>query len=180
MINNSNKQTVFFIMLILAVASRLIPHPANFIPLGAFTIFAGSKLGKNYALVFVLSTMLITDIFLGFSFVSVFVYLGMTSYFVASYLIKKGYLSIFIAVLSGTTGFFIISNFGVWLGPWYPHTLPGLLNCYTLALPFFRNTFAADITFSVATFGLYGLYQQKKKGVSIWQNVLKKPILKVR
>lgn len=42
--------------------------------------------------------------------------------------------------------FFLISNFGVWLH-WYPQTIQGLLTCYTLALPFYRNTLIGDLVF---------------------------------
>jgi len=42
--------------------------------------------------------------------------------------------------------FFAFSNFGVWLG-WYPHTLEGFITCYTLAIPFYRNTLLGDLVF---------------------------------
>lgn len=37
--------------------------------------------------------------------------------------------------------FFVVSNFFVWVGGAYPMTFGGLLECYTLALPFHRNDF---------------------------------------
>jgi len=42
--------------------------------------------------------------------------------------------------------FFLVSNFGVWLH-WYPNTWEGLITCYTLALPFYRNTLIGDLVF---------------------------------
>ena len=37
--------------------------------------------------------------------------------------------------------FFIVSNFGTWaLGALYPRTWAGLMECYAMAIPFFRNT----------------------------------------
>ncbi|MFH1966961.1 MAG: DUF6580 family putative transport protein [Patescibacteria group bacterium] len=42
--------------------------------------------------------------------------------------------------------FFLLSNFGVWLN-WYPRTVEGLVTCYTLALPFYRNTLMGDVAF---------------------------------
>jgi hypothetical protein len=54
--------------------------------------------------------------------------------------------------------FFIVTNFGVWLtgGGWfYPKTWQGLMECYTLAIPFFRNTVAGDLVYTGALFGLF-------------------------
>ncbi|MDA1080014.1 MAG: hypothetical protein O2840_04990 [bacterium] len=42
--------------------------------------------------------------------------------------------------------FFLLSNFGVWWF-WYPQTWAGLVLCYTMALPFYRNTFLSDVGF---------------------------------
>ena len=58
------------------------------------------------------------------------------------------------ASLTGSVSFFLISNFAVWAGSiMYPHTAAGLAACYTAALPFFRNTAASDLFFSLAMFG---------------------------
>jgi len=54
--------------------------------------------------------------------------------------------------------FFVVSNFGVWLqGHMYPLTWAGLVHCYELALPFFRNTFYGDFLYSWVLFGVYAL-----------------------
>ncbi len=50
------------------------------------------------------------------------------------------------ATLLGPTGFFLVSNFGVWAGAgriMYPQTLAGLGTCYVAGLPFYRNDLAA-------------------------------------
>src|SRR5207248_1153018 len=43
--------------------------------------------------------------------------------------------------VAGPTAYFLISNFGVWLG-WglYPHTWTGLVTCYIAALPYYRDS----------------------------------------
>jgi hypothetical protein len=52
--------------------------------------------------------------------------------------------------------FFIVSNFGVWVtSGMYAHTLDGLLECYVMALPFFRTSLMADLFYSAVLFGLY-------------------------
>ena len=60
----------------------------------------------------------------------------------------------------GSLQFYLISNFGVWTGTMYPHTLAGFVTCYVRALPFFGFTLAGDVGFSAVLFGaeawLYG------------------------
>jgi len=64
--------------------------------------------------------------------------------------------------LLGAVLFFLFTNFGVWLlTPWYEKTFSGLLRCYYLALPFFRNTVAGTVVYSSALFFSY-------KSVSAW------------
>ena len=62
------------------------------------------------------------------------------------------------ASLAASVSFFAVSNFAVWaLWNMYPKTLAGLAECYTMAIPFFRNTVASDLLFTGAFFGLAAL-----------------------
>jgi CHASE2 domain-containing sensor protein len=65
------------------------------------------------------------------------------------------------ASLLASVSFFAVSNFAVW-AVWnmYPKTLAGLAECYTMAVPFFRNTAASDLLFSGAVFGVAALLPQ--------------------
>ena len=49
----------------------------------------------------------------------------------------------------GAVIFFVLSNFGVWLGGSYGYDLNGLLSCYILAIPFFTNTVLSTVFFSI-------------------------------
>lgn len=49
--------------------------------------------------------------------------------------------------------FFLLSNLGVWWF-WYPQTWSGLVLCYTMALPFYRNTFLSDLGFFAVIAGI--------------------------
>ena len=62
------------------------------------------------------------------------------------------------AALAMSVGFFLLSNFAVWL-VWnmYPHTLDGLAACYAAALPFFGTTLAGDALYTGLLFGLHAL-----------------------
>jgi len=61
------------------------------------------------------------------------------------------------AVLASSVAFFTVSNFGMWASGYYPRTWDGLVQCYTAALPFFRNTLASDVLYSAALFGGHAL-----------------------
>jgi hypothetical protein len=63
-----------------------------------------------------------------------------------------------VATLAGAVLFYLITNFGVWaFFATYPKTWAGLMQCYTLAIPFFRTTLAGDAFFVVVLFGGYAL-----------------------
>ena len=88
--------------------------------------------------------MAISDLYLGFYSISIWVY---SSFFIISLLglyfkeIKTK------SILISSLVFFIVTNFGVWLSG-YPLTLEGLLLCYTMAIPFFINSIVGDLFFS--------------------------------
>lgn len=161
----------------LTVLSRVIPHPANFTPVGAFTIFNSKKFGIVRAIIFVILAMLVSDALIGFHYAQAFVYLGFVSYALWG-LIAKSKIGILSASVGGSLSFFIISNLGVWLGPWYTHNLAGLIKCFTLALPFYRNTLLGDVVYTIAIFSAYAIYSKIKRGEKIWPTSLPQPILK--
>ncbi|MCX7675382.1 MAG: hypothetical protein N2Z70_06085 [Bdellovibrionaceae bacterium] len=72
-------------------------------------------------------------------------------------------------VLFGSLGFFLISNFGVWWqGGLYTRDLEGFLQCYWLALPFFKTTISSDLVFSFLFFVLVESvmrgFEQRQRG----------------
>ena len=140
---------VIFSMIILAVASRLLPHPPNFAPITGIALFAASKLNKKiFAFLLPLFCLFITDLILGLGWINLFVYgaFGMIS-FIGMRIQKVSILT----VLWSSLLFFIVSNLGVWL-LYYPLTLEGLTTCFMLAIPFFGNTFAGDLVYTAVLF----------------------------
>ena len=152
---------ILFITLFITVAAlmRLIPHPPNFVPITAIAIFAGVKLNNiKIAYAIPISIMLISDLFIGFYTISLFVYLAFILIITYSSFIKK--YSIKNIILSSVI-FFIITNFGVWLMGGYPKNIEGLVLCYTMAIPFFTNSIIADLFFSAILY--YGFEQIEKR-----------------
>lgn len=142
----------------IAVMLRLIPHLPNMSPIAAMALFGGVYVNKKYALLVPLLAMAISDMFLGFSWVTPFVYgsfllIGMIGLWLRGH---QSPLYIVLASLVGSTIFFLITNFGVWVvGGLYPHTLQGLQDCFVLALPFFRNTILGDLLYVGVLFGSF-------------------------
>ncbi len=158
---------ILAILIALGIAGRLLPHPPNFTPMAAIALFSGFIFVKRYmAILTVVVTMLLTDYF-AFGFLSPewfasksmwVVYLSLLFPIVfKSFLQKKlGLLRITGAALTSSIVFFLATNFAVWaFSPMYEKTWPGLVLCYTMAIPFFQNTVAGDLIWSGVIFGIY-------------------------
>ncbi len=150
--NFSKKDLLALSLILFMVFSRLIPHPPNFTPIIAVAILSGYFFKNIYISLFVLlSTMLISDLFIGFYKNMIFVYLSLIIIAFIFFKIRKkiNYKNLFIFGFFGSLIFFIISNLGVWLlGNMYEKNLQGLIECYFLAIPFFKNTLFSTIIFS--------------------------------
>lgn len=139
-----NRNLIIFSLIVLAVVTRLLPHPPNVAPITGIALFAAHRFNdKKLVFLLPLLCMVITDAFLGFHAIVPFVYISIIAISclgLFSKTISNG------VILKSSTLFFFISNFGVWLLG-YPNTLAGFISCYTLALPFFFNTILGDLFF---------------------------------
>jgi len=142
---NNKKQLVIILFIVVAAMFRLMPHFPNVTPITAMALFSGVYLtNKKLAFMIPILAMFLSDLFLGFSSISLFVY---AAFILVSYIgITSNKVSIKTILLS-SIGFFIITNFGVWLLG-YPKTFNGLMECYTLAIPFFRNSLIGDFFYA--------------------------------
>ncbi len=141
----SKKQLVIIAFMLIAVLCRLLPHLPNFSPVTAIALFGGLYFSnKTMAYLVPLFIMALSDLFLGFHSISVVVYVAFLLVSFIGTQTKKP--SVFTILLSSIS-FFVITNFGVWLIG-YPKTWTGLVECYTLAIPFFRNSLLGDFFYS--------------------------------
>ena len=129
---------------------RLIPHPPNFTPILAISVFAGIKFKDNlFSYLVPVSAMLVSDAILGFHNGMILIYLAI----VLSAFIARKFNTINTSVLSSSILFFLITNFQVWImSSSYPKSLLGILECYTLAIPFFGMTLLSTFFFSYILF----------------------------
>lgn len=141
----SKTQIVIILFVVIAIIFRLVPHIPNVTPITAAALFSGVYFSnKKYAFIIPLAAMFLSDLFLGFSGITFFVY---AAFILVSYIgIASKKMNIKTVLLSSLS-FFIITNFGVWLLA-FPKNLNGLLECYTLAIPFFRNSLIGDLFFA--------------------------------
>jgi hypothetical protein len=145
---------------------RLVPHPPNFTPVGALGLFGGAKLRSWRAFALPVLAMAGPDLILwwlkGYPPFNPFVYGSLLlNVLLGRWLLRTGPAWRVAPVsLLASMQFFLLTNFGAWLGPHntlYSRDLGGLLLCYTAALPFFGNTVAGDLLYSAALWGGYAL-----------------------
>jgi hypothetical protein len=145
---------------LIGAVARLLPHPANFAPIGAMALFGGTHMNKKQALILPILAMILSDALIGFDSLTmrVSVYGSFLLIVAMGFWLKKhlNYQNIAISSLAASTAFFVITNFSVWaFGSFYPKTAGGLWECFFLAIPFFRNTILGDFFYNTIFFGGY-------------------------
>tara|TARA_Y100000590_G_scaffold70458_2_gene76969 strand:+ start:1464 stop:1910 length:447 start_codon:yes stop_codon:yes gene_type:complete len=129
----------------------LIPHPPNFTPLIAGAIFLPFFLKDKWVIICLpILCLFISDYFLGFHDVMIWTYGSFFIIGLITNIFSTTKLKNLIGLsLSCPTVFFLISNFGVWLGSArYTQDFQGLIECYYLALPFYSSSLVSTILFS--------------------------------
>ena len=167
-----NKLIPAFVLIALGVAARFLPHPANFAPIGAIAIFSGIYLPKKWAIVLPLAAVFFSDIFIGFYSwpILLSVYVGFVIMGLIGLLVRKNkkLSTVLGGTILGSVIFYLVTNFSVWaFGSWYEHSLSGLINCYVMGIPFFRNSLLGDLFYTGVLSGAYEaslalLYKEKK------------------
>lgn len=163
-------------LIAIAALTRLLPHPPNFSPVEAMALFGGAYFAsKRWAVIVPLLAMFIADLALGL--------LRGGIYF--DYFISAGFLLVYACIavlavigfglrgkvscgrvlgysLAGSVLFFVVTNFGAWLGsPMYPQSATGLMAAYTAGIPFFQWTVLGTLFYSAVLFGGFALLRQR-------------------
>jgi hypothetical protein len=153
-------------MIFSAAFIRLIPHPWNMTPVAAMALFAGAQLeDKRLAFAVPLLAVFLSDLILG-SFYSFWwlVYMAHASIVLIGFTLrhKRSVLRVASASIAGSLVFFLVSNLAhFFTAGFFPMTLAGLMQCYTLAIPFFRNTLLGDLCFTALLFGSFHLAERR-------------------
>jgi len=145
-----------YALLLLAVVSRVVPHPAwfSFTAVGGSLLYFGARRPWWQAIV-PLAALAATDYYLtvyAYSYpFHVQNYLVTWAWYGAAMILGRVLLGrranagrVIGASIASSTSFFLVSNFMVWFGSaMYPRTAGGLGVCYLAGLPFYRNDLMA-------------------------------------
>lgn len=152
----------------------------NFVPAGALALFAGSRLRSVGGVILPLATLFVSDLLLirplaamgypALSWGRVLIYACFIGYYGMGRLLPRLQFAphgVALAAVCASFQFFMITNFAVWLGDrtLYTKDAVGLLNCYVAAIPFYRNTFAADVMFGLVLFGVHAVAVRMPSGI---------------
>jgi hypothetical protein len=169
-----------FVLTALAVLSREFSsafHVWNFAPLGAISLYAGSRFPRRWAWVVPVAAMVISDVFLDQErYRPAFELTRWTVYATFALTTLLGALANWprfgrwllpILSVTGSTLFFVTSNMATWgEGLLYPMTFAGLIACFAAAIPFFGNTIAADLIGTAVLFGLGPVFERATGSVT--------------
>lgn len=167
------------LLVIVAALYRIIPNrPMGFAPQYAMAIFGGAVFirRKEWAFILPIGSMLLSDVlyeilyrngigslpgFYDGQWVNYLLFAGLTF---LGFLIRKINVANVVAMsVVAPTVYFILSNLFMWAGSGlYARTWAGLVQCYTLALPFYRNSLLATLFFSALFFGTYYLVAKRE------------------
>ena len=180
----SIKKIALIIALIaIAVSWRIINHSymiaPNFELVTVVTVIAAIVLGFKAALIVPFASMAVSDLIIGntsiFIFTwSAFLIIGLGAILLAK-LNQKSKTQILCSIgfaIFSSFFFFALTNFGVWVQGWYPATWSGLVECFTLAIPFYRTMLIGNIIMVPAAVAAYQFVKNRQAAKSLVVNPL--------
>lgn len=146
-------------IILFAAIMRLIPHYPNFTPIAAIALFGGAHLGKKWLAFFVpLFALFLSDLIIGFHAWMLPVYVSFAIVVLVGHQIRNSISvgSVFLASVSSSMLFFLVTNFAVWVGsPYYVQSFAGLMQSYTMGIPFFHTALLGDLFYNSVFFGSF-------------------------
>lgn len=184
---------VVFIIIAIAVITRIIPHYPNFTAVGAAALFGGAYFSRRTALLIPIIALFVSNLILNnllyrtalpgadpgfvvFQLQSLWIYAAFILIALMSFakIRPSRLLSVLGCSLAASVILFLVSNLGVWVhSALYPKTMTGLLASYTAALPFFWSTIAGDVFYVTVLFGGLALARSYVPGL---KDILPEPV----
>jgi len=158
-------------MVLIGVLGRLIPHPTNVSPFVGMSLFVGKKLSCIKAFFVMLVAAITSDFGLAllfgypfFGYWTLFTYSGFAAIiFLGSRFSLRSWHSLFLYIFCSSLGFWVWTNFGVWLtSGLYSNNFAGLSACYMAALPFLSNSLFGDFLWGGIIFSVHYLVRYRK------------------
>lgn len=135
----------------LFVYGRIVEHEPNVTPSFAIALLGGFVLRGSLAYSVPVLGMFISNCFLGHYGISMS--LAIYGSLLLPVLLASrtsSILGVYVYSFLCPVVFFITTNFVVWYGSgWYSQTWSGLINCYYMAIPFFKNTLMSSVYYTL-------------------------------
>ncbi len=156
-----------------AIGVRLFMHffpgvlPWNFSPVLAVALFGGACFSdRRVAMLVPLAIMLVADLIIGLHAMMPVIYLCLAAVVLLGSGILRGRLGVIrvvLAAVGSATGFYLVTNFAVWLSSgMYPLTGAGLMASYTAGLPFYEfGSLPGTLLWSTVLFGGFALLTRR-------------------
>ncbi|MFN3876445.1 MAG: DUF6580 family putative transport protein [Flavobacteriales bacterium] len=165
------------LLIALAAASRLIPHPYNFAPMGAMALFGAAHFRKKWMAFAIpfgahwLSDLWFMRVVYPQHYAENALFAPESGWIYGTYALiallglltlrKVTVPRVIGSALGASAIFFIITNFACWPGnPAYAQDLGGLMACYAAGLPFLQGTVLGDLFYSGVLFGAFALAER--------------------
>ena len=142
-------------LILIGVLFRLVPHAPNFTPMLTIALMSGLYVKNKFSILLPILIMLVSDLFIGSYAIAPWVYVSILMIFLIGRLIKNTALNILLYSIISSFVFFLLTNFGVWISGGYAYSFEGLVLCYTMAIPFFKNTLISTVLFSGIFYSLH-------------------------
>ena len=162
---------MIYLIIALAIAARFIPGAVNFSPVYAGLLFSGAYLKRRDSIGFPIlllagSDLLVNSLLyqMSFEWMQILNWVAFAGIVMVGWWLQKRVTvrSVLIASVAGSSVFFLISNFAVWIGGGlYPPTFGGLAACYAAGIPFYGNSLISAVLFSGILFGAYEYYLRR-------------------
>ena len=182
--NQNNRITVLIALVAAGIATRFLPHAPNFTAIGATALFGGVLFNNNLraflipAIALFVSDLLLNNLvysqyYEGFQWLTpgfAFIYGAFFLTVLMGRYLTNGFkiLPLAGAGLASAVVFYLLTNFGAWLGnPMYPQNFVGLIESYVAGLPFLLNQIAGTAVYGAIMFGAaYHFTGAKAKAVN--------------
>ncbi len=177
---NKSKIIAAAVVILVGILGRFFMREAigipNFEIITALTLVSAVFLGRAWGIIVPLSIIAITDVVIGNSPVLIFTWSAFAVIGIFGMVFGKCRISDSKYQILGLTGvgiissvfFFLFTNFGWWLVTnMYPHTLDGLIRCYVMGLPFFKNNLIGNLIF-VPVFSSAAVFFKSNLISKIW------------
>lgn len=160
-----------YIFVIAAFASRFLPHPWHFTPIGAALLFFGARTSRKQ-MWFPVALLALSDVILSKYVYGVSLDLSVLvswAWYAGIVLLgtrlrnTSNPLWIGSSALASAVSFFLASNFAVWIGgTMYPKTPAGLMTCYAAGIPFFQRDVIGTLLYTTVMFSIGALVTQSQ------------------